>query len=340
MDTMSVNNDIDNDFTLAEEEPQLGWKHPPLSPDRTTIAAEQARDTAFRANLGRVQYGTYNGKRACLVTFTFLFYFRGNTRLRFKSARISVRFSRALDARVPEDEDDNDDDDDAQDGDKDGPHIVQLAPVDVYGAVKTTDEEGTRGLTASLGATLPAAGGPTISVQPSYQYVTKESRDVRMRIQGFKFSSADSDIDDIAVWRLDENTVQRDGILPRFQSAVVLLWPETAVAVAANVKVVPEFAFLLNPCKLKQRSDDPILFDGKTPKGDPVDPGMDFGDQSYNWMAVVGVPTEYQVSSLPSQVTGNHLADLHYRIVYSLTKSHHRLPIFDPFDLLASRGRG
>jgi hypothetical protein len=88
----------------------------------------EAGNASFRAELERVQYGTYKDQPACLLTFTFLFQFNGQSRLRFQSAKITIRFRRGRSATASRQVVDDDDDD--------GPHILQLAPFRVYGELK------------------------------------------------------------------------------------------------------------------------------------------------------------------------------------------------------------
>jgi hypothetical protein len=62
------------------------------------------------------------------------------------------------------------------------------------------------------------------------------------------------------------------------------------------VSIEPDVAFSpFEALRLRQRRNDPIAFDGKTTKGDPVDGGKDFADKAFTWSEVIADPVEYQV---------------------------------------------
>jgi hypothetical protein len=290
MDLSNLNTSVESDFELAEETLSLGPQRP-APPDRSTIVQSEAGNASFRAELERVQYGTYKGQPACLLTFTFLFYFNGQSRLRFQSAKITIRFRRERSATASRQVVDDDDDD--------GPHILQLAPFRVYGELKNRTEQRTLKVAAPVGFQTPVAGFHA-DVVPSIEKSVTEERTFRLSIQGGRRSTMDTDNDDLAFWHMNENAVQRDGILPRLQTAIVLRWPSGGDLVLANVRVAPEFSFSVRHALqlLRQRRDDPIAFDGKAPKGDPVNVGTDFADKAFDWSKVLDNPTEYQVSLL------------------------------------------
>lgn len=279
----NLNGFVESDFELDEAVPTLG-RHTPLPPNRTNITQAQARAVSYKAVLHRVQYGTYKSQRACLFTFKFFFNFKPNTRERIVSAEIAIRFRRASDdSSTP-----------TQDDDEVGPHIVQLRPSLFHGVAKVANEVKGWKTDLSVGVQVPGIG-PTIAIQPGYQKSIAAEREVRMTISGRTTSSTGDDLDDTALWTLVENTVQRDGILPRFQAAVVLCWPSTTDRVTANVSIEPEVAFSpLEAFRLRQRRNDPLAFDGKTAKGDPVDAGKDFADEAFTWSKVIADPVEYQ----------------------------------------------
>ncbi|KAH7028568.1 hypothetical protein B0J12DRAFT_325668 [Macrophomina phaseolina] len=275
-------NDIRLEFELPEEEARLG-RTQPLSPDRSLVTQQRVGDTVVKATVNRVQYGTYSGKPACIVGLTFFFGFNGDTHGRFKSAGIEVRFSRAHGAHEPEE-------------DSHRIHIAQLGPREVWGAPTATEIEQTTGVTMTVGGQAPA-GGLSASIDPNIQRVYRTTVFKYRSIEGYTTSSHDSDEENVAVWKLKENAAQKDGIFPEFQGAAIILLPETGVGAEAVLHVTPKVAFSLNPLtyfKLKQRRRDPIRFDGKTSKGEPVDQGKDFAEKDFSWPRVFQVPTEYQ----------------------------------------------
>src|SRR5437762_6924472 len=65
---------------------------PPDAPNRPTITEETHKHTTLRTALVQVQYGTYDGKSACLLVLDFRFKFRDGVH-RVKSVKIHIDFS-------------------------------------------------------------------------------------------------------------------------------------------------------------------------------------------------------------------------------------------------------
>lgn len=277
-----LNNDIELEFELCDEEAQLSGRQP-LSPDRSVVTVQKIGDTVVKAAIDRVQYGTYEGASACFVLFAFEFGFNGNTHGRFKSALVQVSTSRIISPPQPEEE-------------RYKIHIAQLAPVEVWGIPKPLGIEDTKSINMSLGGKAPG-GGPELAITPSIQRLSTRTPDKYRSIYGQRYSANDADEENIALWKLKENKVQKDGIFPRFQGVIIILLPKDGTGVQAVVDVSPKVAFSLNPLKyfkLRQRRHDPIRFDGKTTKGQPVDQGIDFADKDHHWTQLLELPTEYK----------------------------------------------
>ncbi|KAH7028207.1 uncharacterized protein B0I36DRAFT_351617 [Microdochium trichocladiopsis] len=292
----NLNESFETTFEIAEGSLQLGKDRPrPL--DRNNVVEREAGHAGFRATVHRVQYGTCHGQRACLVTFNYAFRWPASQSRRFRSARITVYFGSEVGTKDNSDyNSDGDDDDDASD--KNEPSIVYLVPALVYGEPKVRREETMWNWKLPI-SVQPPGGGPSGGMTIEREVKAAIDREMRMRVCGVKKSSNYSDIDDIAEWTITENSAQLDGIPPYFQAAVVLRWPANSDRVMASVVVEPEFDFSFSNMwysyRLHQRRRDPICFDGKTSKGDPIDTGKDFSDTSFQWSAAISVPTEYGV---------------------------------------------
>lgn len=293
MDPKYINRSIESDFepddapTLAEPDP--------YSPNRTTISAMKSGDTSYQALVERVQYGTYRNQRACLLVFTFLFRFKDKSLYRFESTLIRIRFRRVPNScSLPLDEKT---DEELDEHERLCPHILQLVPALFYGAASEKKIETSKKLEGSIGTQVPGVpvGG---GLKPEVTRSTTRTQEVRMTIKGEILSGKkNSDVSEIASWKITENDVQRDGVPPRFQTAVVLRWPASGDPVLANVSVRPQVASFAYPVwRVRQHPlrTDPIGFDGKTPRGQPVNPGKDFADETFDWAAVIKDPTEYR----------------------------------------------
>ena len=299
-----INEDRENSFKLDCGGYQLGStsSKPASSVDTTTITAKHIGDTFYRVLLDRVQYGTAKGKKACLITFTFEFDFRRNTIGRFKSAQAIVYFKPIADAalklpyRPPEDDEEDDDDDDDDELDTQSlPHIIRILPISVYGKPTIVEKEDGWNVQTTLGIGMPVSASGVVARNGK----TVMTREERMSIEGYKRGARQRlDGDDVAIWKMHENSALQDGIPLRFQAAVVLRWPATGGIVASvDVKTEVVFSFSHAISRLLAKDEHPIAFDGQTPRGEGIELGKDFEDKDFNWTKAIMLPTEYEVSS-------------------------------------------
>ena len=291
-----LNGSFTTNFDLDESDiPQLGT-HNDGRVNRTLITRDEVRDTSFSAALNRVHYGTYKGEPACLVSIDFSFRFRPRVLSRYSHASIKVTFKRAMDIHNHKIRSDDPSDD---------PGVVIMAPKEVYGIVTTVDEKKVRDITIPLMFSTPI--GLSAGFQGHVSTERTEHRENRMEIHGELYYDDDHDEAPYGVtWDLYENSDQRDGIFRNFRAAIVvsnppeqLMWMSVAVKPSVRFSVDPARLFGKNDpfARLLQMCDEPVLLDGKTPKGDHSELACDdFSSPSFPWPKVLWFPSEYKVS--------------------------------------------
>ncbi|KAK1764157.1 hypothetical protein QBC33DRAFT_548237 [Phialemonium atrogriseum] len=268
-------------------------RHQEREVNRVKITSDRIRNTSFRAELAKVQYGTYNCQQAdgtykpepaALLIFNFRFHFRSENRDRFTSVKIEVEFKETLNTKLERPPDRNPNND---------PQVRFVAPHQICGTPTEVDVKKSWKFEGQLGYQVPA--GPSLSATPSVQTEASFQRHHRMWIKGDTDGDNDHRWDNKAVWVMQENRMQGSGVLSSFPGAVVIVLPKSPEhLVKARVTVVPHLAFSLNPLRLKQKRDDPILLDRKTSWGPEYEPGKDFSDPDYPWSSIIKIPTEYQ----------------------------------------------
>lgn len=266
--------------------------------NRGNITADTIGGTSFKASLACVQYGTFDDKPACLLIFDFSFSFDSQSRTRFTYAAIEIVFARTLDASFtmpiynPEME----------------PVVVQIAPVQVYGQVKTMDWKQSLAISITTMLQAPVVG-PQVGFVLNGGVDVAVARDKRMALIGDTLTDDDHDCDHGVRWTVEENKAQAEGIIRRFTTAAVVLLPKGGAGqgMKVKVKVKPTVQFSMNPRRLLQKNDDPIFLDGQTPKGRSAAAGFDkFDDPAFPWAEVVAFPAEYEVSH-----SSTHFYDQH-----------------------------
>lgn len=258
--------------------------------NRKLATHDRLGKTWFAATLSLVRYGKYEGKPACLIGIDFTFGFRRQTLCRFVYSEIDVIFSQSPDKDKPELV--------APDPDKD-PGVVNFAPVEVWGVAKTIDQKSRW----SVEVPLKWKQGVEAGVSTKVAMEKSLGRECRMSIDGAEMFDDDHATCANAIqWIMEENRAQQDGILKRFRGFVVVLLPEGANnAMWVKVNVRPSVEFSADPRrlfrKLKQKNDEPIYLDGKTPYPDVCDQNLssDFGDPDFPWENLVVYPVEYAV---------------------------------------------
>jgi hypothetical protein len=265
-------------------------------PNREVITHETIGHTSFSAVLSRVQYGIYESKPACLVALDFSFRFRSKTLCRYSFATIEVDFMAAIDPKKPKLKSTNPSAD---------PKVKNLAPKEVYGMVKTVGERKYWDISIPLMFESPV--GAKVGMTGKGGMEKKAFEDNRAEIHG-ELLPDDSHPNgaNAVTWDLTENEVQKDGIIRHFTGVVVVQHTEGQIT-WMNVCVKPSVKFSLDPRRLGQktdpllelfqRSDDPVLLDGKTPKEGQIDLGCDdFSSKDFPWEKILHIPTEYAVN--------------------------------------------
>jgi len=185
--------------------------------------------------------------------------------------------------------------------------VVNFAPKEIYGIVKSRDESKRWEVSVPLMFNSPV--GPGIGVTGTVGADFQTTKDHRMEIQGNLLQ--DDDHDEGAnglTWDLTENEAQRDGSLRHFTGIVVVQY-QPGEAFWMKVSVKPAVKFSIDPRRLMQkedvlqrlfqRNDDPILLDGETPLKGQVDLHCDdFSSEKFPWENVLQLPKEYEVCIL------------------------------------------
>lgn len=295
-----INRDFESGFKLESSGYQLGGKpsQPPVLVNRSTVTSREIGETFYQVSLHRVQYGTFKAEKASLITFNVAFDFRGNTRGRFTSATVTASFASISEDALQRPYQETEDDDLEGDGGTktlSRPHILRIIPRSIYGNPSPQAISKQWDLKVNLGISEPTTGAAA-GVTAGFGVGENVSRDARMSIIGSKRGSRGrQDGDDIAVWVLEENSVQRDGIPHSFQVAVVLKWPAQGGVVAfVDVKTKVEFSVSHLLASLRPKKEYPVAFDGKTLRGDGIELDKDFDDATFDWAKAIELPAEYQ----------------------------------------------
>lgn len=262
--------------------------------NRLSATHDKVGRTWFAATLCLVHYAKYKGKSACIVGINFSFGFPRKSLGRFVYSELNVIFSQALDKKDPGVL--------ATDPDKD-PGVVDLAPVTLWGEAKTIDQK----TKWSVDVPVKWKDGAEAGIDTKAAIEKSLSREHRMNIEGSEMFDDDHVTHANSVqWTMEENEVQKDGILKRFRGFIVVLLPEGAkTAMWVKVKVQPAVKFSVDPRrlyrKLIQKNDDPIYLDGKTPYCDlpDIEIGDNLGDPKSPWKELIVYPVEYTVCGDP-----------------------------------------
>ncbi|EXJ76625.1 uncharacterized protein A1O5_01133 [Cladophialophora psammophila CBS 110553] len=298
--------DFLTDFDLDEnsnDPPQLRVQNEGQV-NRSLIARDAIRDSGFSAILQRVQYGTHEGAPACLIVIDLSFRFIGRTLSRYSHGKVEVKFSKAVDPSNHQI---------ASPSPSEDPKVVNMAPKEVYGIVKVVEERKYREV--SIPVMFESPVGISAGVEAKFGSEDNEHQEHRMEIHGDLYWDDDHmDAACGATWDLRENEAQKDGIFRSFRAAMVVENPPD-VAMWMHVVVVPSVKFSINPARLfsktdylgrlLQKNDDPVLLDGKTPRGAPVGQGVDFSSPQFPWASVVWIPSEYKSRLLAQIVEDN-----------------------------------
>jgi hypothetical protein len=253
--------------------------------NREKITADRIHNTKFSAKLSTVQYGTWKTEQAVLVVFAFHFGFKNEKRDRYTSATITVEFEETRNTKLEKPPIKNP---------KNDPEVKFFAPVQICGTISKEGVKRQWNFEGRLGYQIPL--GPDLGVKPAFNKESTTEKNRRMWITGETDSDDDHRYDNKVTWELKENKVEESGILHDLSTAVVITLPKSPQhLVKVKMSVTPFVALSVNPLRLLQKKDDPILLDRKTPKGPQFGQGMDFSDENFPWASIVNIPTEYQV---------------------------------------------
>ncbi len=181
-----------------------------------------------------------------------------------------------------------------------GPKILLFIPKMIYGDPRDETRTKERSLGGSIGAGM--AAGANASIDASRTTSVTQSGERRMRIQGQKYGPMDPEIDDTAEWTLEENSVQKNGILNSFTCALIIDWPdalqEKGIHVMCTVKPQLASSLVSRVLKLRPVRVNPIGLDGKTALGVQFAKGKDLGDPDVPWDSLLGSYKENEVRAL------------------------------------------
>jgi hypothetical protein len=284
---MAVNGDFQTDFDVDESSEAILRIQHKGDPNREKATAQMIGTASFAAKLSRVQYGTYRGQEAVLLAFSFEFGFLNESVKRMTSATLKIILEEAKDNSVeyPDPRNPNND-----------PKIVAFGPSQICGEMTTVNN--TRTWALDFLVQFQALGLET-GPEASYETQISSTRDHRMWINGKTESDDDHDDDNIVSWNIQENKIQKSGVPHRLLAFIIATLPQgpkTMVKVTARIR--PYVAFTINPLRLLQKRDDPILLDRLTAKGDTIAPGVDFTDKDFPLNSLIQALTEYNVSLL------------------------------------------
>ncbi|CZR54089.1 uncharacterized protein PAC_03972 [Phialocephala subalpina] len=193
----------------------------PISPSTKTIKvvhkdiAPYLTDAGVRGLVMTVSHGSYNGKPATLVVFSFSFR-SGDHGFRFKNANIKIQFSKHPSSR-PEDT---------------NPAVVKFAPRKIYGLPTKEGRKNTVGGELSLQIPAgPLTVGPTAKLERESEWEQTH----RNKTVGNFWSSKHGTDWDVVYWDMKENKRTKEGIPDRLIVGVVV---EREGAFMATVDVV------------------------------------------------------------------------------------------------------
>jgi len=252
--------------------------------NRALATQEHIGRTSYSAYVQHVQYGTYQGKPACLLAIDFSFRFPPKASSRFTYAEVEVTFEKALDMKNPLLR--------STDASLD-PIVVNFAPKEILGVVKDRENKKSFGIEVPIVFQVPF-GSAGLSAKWSHE--TTLTEEGRFELHGDL--AQDDEHDDGAnsvVWDLTENKISKDGILRSFRG-VVLLFHRPREAFWMHVSVKPVVSYSLDPRrlftkKLVREKDEPVLLDGKATLGNlPCFEHERFDGEDFPWEVVLNLP--------------------------------------------------
>ena len=251
-------------FELDEAGAELGQKNEDDQDfNRSKVHQRDLGDLSIVATLPRVEYGSWDGKSACLVTFSFSFDSGNVKSCRFTSARIIIEFT-------------------SREADSSDPIVVNYGPKRLLGQ-KT--EENRRWLyagefeaKASIG---PFEVGPTLRAESEGFFTRTYMEVIKANSWGDKSHKCPNTV---KYW-LKENKRQQGGIPEQLNATIVVIYEGPFQAVV-DVSSTVIFDILAQPWT----KDDPVLFEPGIEVGPPVRDSRDSEFSTLNeedWRRIV-----------------------------------------------------
>ena len=252
--------------------------------NRALATQEHIGRTSYSAYLRHVQYGTYQGKPACLlgVDFSFRFPTKGNSR--FTYAEIEVTFEKAVDIKKPSLR--------QTDATLD-PIVANFAPKEILGLV--TERENKKSVEIEVPVVFEVPFG-SAGLSAKWTRETTVTEEGRFEVHG-DLAQDDEHADgaNSVTWDLTENPIKKGGILRSFRG-VILLFCRPDETLWMYVSAKPVVSFNLDPRRLftkrlVREKDEPVLLDGKTTLGNSSCFEHDkFDADNFPWPAVLNLP--------------------------------------------------
>lgn len=208
---------------------------------RSLITAASKKDAYyFQVRFHYAQYGTYQGKDACLIVLRLSFQQHGSSR--YKSAELEVEFEDAVNVGI--NPFDNDIDTTYQ------PRVLAYEPVlfegPVTGAIGSTS--------VKLDVPLSVPGG-IVGITPGISYTKGSVYEGKFRIHGV----VKEDPPSLIHWTMREDKIKKNGIRPELSVPIIVSYtPGRRFAARVRFKADLYMTLLRPVCGMK---DDPIFFD-------------------------------------------------------------------------------
>ena len=251
-------------FDLDETSAELG-QHNEGDQDfnRSKVHQRDLGDLSIVSTLSRVEYGLWDGKSACLVTFSFSFNSGNMKTCRFTSARVIIEFT-------------------SRQADSSDPIVVNFGPKRLLGQKTEEDRRwlyvGEFEAKANIG---PFSVGPNLRAESEGSFTKTYMEVVKANEWGDKSHKYPNTV---KYW-LKENKRQEGGIPDQINATIVVIYEGPFQAVV-DVSSTAIFDLLARPWT----KDDPVLFEPGVEEGPPVRDNRDSEFSTLNeedWRRIV-----------------------------------------------------
>ena len=251
-------------FDLDEAGTALGQKNEGDQDfNRTKVHQRDLGDLSIVSTLSRVEYGLWDGKSACLITFSFSFDSRNVKTCRFTSARIIIEFTSR------------------QAGCSD-PIVVNFGPKRLLG--QKTEEDRRWLYAGEFEAKInigPFQVGPNLRAESEGSFTRTYTEVIKAKEWGDRNHKHPNTVK----YLLKENKRQEGGIPDHLNATVVVIYDSPFQAVV-DVSSTAIFDLLARPWT----KDDPVLFEPGVEEGLPVRDNRDSEFSTLNeedWKRIV-----------------------------------------------------